>query len=464
MEKIITKCIARLPNIENEISEDEYPIITTNKYQERINSAIKKCKNKFTHLIIYADREHFSNMEYFSGYDPRFEEALLILSEYCKPAIIAGDEGCSYAKKIPYDVDIILYPTFSLPSQPRDKSIKLSDIFKELGVTTESKVGLIGWKLFSEEDFINPEKQYDFPCFIINELVKIVDLNNVSNATGIMIDNNEGLRIVLDAEELVLCELAGTKSSRKTYNVLKNLKDGMTEIEASSFLNIDGDPLNAFPMVSFGKNLFLAVASPSHNRTLKQGDLVGAGMSYRRSLCHKTSYFVKDYSELTNDAKRMFDLYFRSLIKWYESIKVGITGGEVYKRVKEVVGDYKTAGIALNPGHLIHTEEWTNSPFSEGNNCLLKSGMAIQCDFASSLPLVNVCIHEEDGIILADKDLRAKIFKIAPKTYQRMMNRREFMIHELGIQLDESVLPTSDLPAVVFPCLKNINIVLARVL
>ena len=448
--------------MENVIGEGEYPIITSEIYTERIKKALEKCRGRYTHLVIYADREHFSNMEYFSGYDPRFEEALLILTVDDKPIIIVGDEGVGYAQKIPYDVDVIVYPPFSLPGQPRDKNVRLFDIFKTAGISDNSKVGLIGWKLFTEEDFENPEKQYDTPYFIFSELTKAVPGENISNATGILIGNDDGMRLVLEIEELVLCELASTKSSRNTYNILKNLREGMTEVEASSYLNIDGEPLCTHPMVSFGENLFLAVASPTHQKTLKHGELVGAGMAYRRSLCHKTSYFVDEYEELTEDAKRIFDTYFKALIKWYESVKVGVTGGQVYSNVKEVVKDYGAMGIGLNPGHLIFTEEWTNSPFIEDNNTVLKSGMAIQCDFASSLPELNICIHEEDGIILADMELQAEIKRSYPKSYQRMINRRKFMIEELGINLDETVLPTSDIPAVVFPCLKNLNIVFAK--
>ncbi|HZS93019.1 MAG TPA: hypothetical protein VFE42_36710 [Chloroflexota bacterium] len=30
-------------------------------------------------LLVYVDREHFANLAYLTGFDPRFEEALLIL-------------------------------------------------------------------------------------------------------------------------------------------------------------------------------------------------------------------------------------------------------------------------------------------------------------------------------------------------------------------------------------------------
>ena len=30
-------------------------------------------------FVVYADREHFANMAYLTGFEPRFEEALLLL-------------------------------------------------------------------------------------------------------------------------------------------------------------------------------------------------------------------------------------------------------------------------------------------------------------------------------------------------------------------------------------------------
>lgn len=460
MKRITTKALTYLPNFTSEITEKEYPVLGEAIYKKRIAAALDMCQDTFTHLIIYGDREHFSNMEYFTGYDPRFEEALLVISKD-NPVIIVGDEGCSYAAKIPFDIDIVVYPPFSLPGQPRDKSVRLSDILEKAGLKPDSKVGLIGWKLFSGDDFDHFRNQYDIPCFVYNEIVNVTGEKNITNATEIMIGNDEGLRMTLESEELVLCELAGTKSSRNTLRALKNLRKGMTEIEASAYLHIDGDPLIAYPMISFGDHLFLAVASPTHHVTLNHGDLVGVGMAYRRSLCHKTSYFVSDYSELSNDARCYFEIYFRALATWYESVKIGATGGEVYEKVKEVVEDYGKMGIGLNPGHMIHTDEWTNSPFGKGNTTVFKPGMAIQCDFGSSLPQYNVCIHEEDGVVLADSAMQEDIKRAYPKAYQRMIKRREFMKNELGIVLHDTVLPTSDLPGVVFPCAKNLNIILA---
>jgi len=462
MNKVLRKMISALPNIESAINSDEIPIISKQEYLCRIQAALKQSFGKYSYLIIYADREHFSNMEYFTGYDPRFEEALLILSEGQAPTIIVGDEGQSYAEKIPYDINIVVYPTFSLPNQPRNRNIKLSNILEDTGIKKDSKVGIIGWKSFDKDDFTNFQQQYDLPFFIMSEIFKIVEMKNLENAINIMVGNENGLRHNLDAKELVLCEIAGTKSSRNTYNVLRNLEDGISEQAASGFLNIDGDPLTAHPNINFGENIFYALASPSSKRKLQNGDLVGVGMAYRRSLCHKISFFVNNATELNADVESIYDIYFQAITKWYERVAIGSVAGEVYEAVKNIVADFAKMGIALNPGHLIHTDEWTNSPFVEGSEIVLCSGMAIQCDFTASLPELNIAVHAEDGIILASNEMQKEINAIAPQAYQRMINRREFMINVLGINIDSTVLPTSDMPAVIFPYLRNLNCVLAN--
>src|ERR1043165_5542134 len=48
-------------------------------------------------LVVYADREHFANLQWLTNYDPRFEEALLIVLPKGKPVLFIGNEGWSYS-------------------------------------------------------------------------------------------------------------------------------------------------------------------------------------------------------------------------------------------------------------------------------------------------------------------------------------------------------------------------------
>src|SRR3982751_1441195 len=65
-------------------------------------------------LVIYADREHSANLAWLTGFDPRFEEALLILSPGATPTLLAGPENLGRAQKSQIEVDARLYPPFGL--------------------------------------------------------------------------------------------------------------------------------------------------------------------------------------------------------------------------------------------------------------------------------------------------------------------------------------------------------------
>src|SRR5215470_15973197 len=98
----------------------EEPTIPASTYEARIAVA---CQRAFDGgcdvLMVYADREHFANLAYLTGFDPRFEEALLILVRGRPPVLLVGNEGVAYAAVVPAWVEVIRYQSFSLVTQPR---------------------------------------------------------------------------------------------------------------------------------------------------------------------------------------------------------------------------------------------------------------------------------------------------------------------------------------------------------
>ena len=54
-------------------------------------------------------------------------------------------------------------------------------------------------------------------------------------------------------------------------------------------------------------------------------------------------------------------------------------------------------------------------------------------------------INAEDGILLADKELRTQIEEQYPALWKRIEKRRKYMIEQLGIPILEEVLPLSGL-------------------
>ncbi|MBL0309252.1 MAG: hypothetical protein IPP77_06120 [Bacteroidetes bacterium] len=64
-----------------------------------------------------------------------------------------------------------------------------------------------------------------------------------------------------------------------------------------------------------------------------------------------------------------------------------------------------------------------------------------------------VVANAEDGIALADEELRGRWEKEFPESWKRIQQRRDFMMNQLGINLKPEVLPLSNIPAYYSPYL-----------
>ena len=58
------------------------PPPSTSELEARIDKLRASMEErKLTHIVVYGDREHFANLAYLTGFDPRFEESLLIVGK-----------------------------------------------------------------------------------------------------------------------------------------------------------------------------------------------------------------------------------------------------------------------------------------------------------------------------------------------------------------------------------------------
>ena len=84
-------------------------------------------KRQLSHLVVYGDREHFANLAYLTNFDPRFEEALLVVRQDENPLLIVGNECESYLPISPLWQAGVLrterFQDFSLLDQPRSDSL-----------------------------------------------------------------------------------------------------------------------------------------------------------------------------------------------------------------------------------------------------------------------------------------------------------------------------------------------------
>lgn len=124
---------------------EEIPVIGDAVYQLRLDELRKRMDQAgLDAVLVYADREHTANFTYLTGFDPRFEEALFILSAGHDPVIITGPENIGRARGSKNASTAILSPTFGLLGQDRTKTPPLADLLSDAGIQKAYKVGVAG--------------------------------------------------------------------------------------------------------------------------------------------------------------------------------------------------------------------------------------------------------------------------------------------------------------------------------
>lgn len=430
------------------------PTVSANTYLKRLTKLRQIMQAQdLQAVIIYADREHTANLTYLCGYDPRFEEALLIVTPENIPALLVGNEGMGYAELCPIPIRRILYQPFSLMGQDRSKSQTLLQIFTNESIINNKKIGIAGWKYYTSEEFDAPETIFETPSYIVDTLRQMVGYDKVVNVNAIFMNPVNGLRIINEAEQLAAFEFAACHTSEGLKNVLFHLQLGMTEYEAATLMQANGFPHAAHTMLTCGNRAAYGLPSPSMN-TLKVGERFTMAMCLWGALNARAGWLVCDETELPENIRdyviKLAIPYFRAVTRWYEHIGIGVTGGELYDIIHQEIGD-PFFGVHLNPGHYIHLDEWVHSPIFKNSNIILQSGMALQVDV---IPATNSDYHTiniEDGIALADEALRNEIAQHYPEMWQRIQARRAFMQEVIGINLKPEVLPFSNIPAYLPP-------------
>lgn len=422
------------------------PVIPVELYEQRIGRARARAEAAgYDALVVYADREHFANLTYLTGYDPRFEEALLILVPGRIPALLVGNEGMAYSAVTDVNLERVLYQTFSLPGQPRSASKPLRDILGDAGLAAGQTVGIAGWKYFESVEAPEPERWIDAPSFITDG---IRDLGcDVRNANRLFMSSRDGLRAINEVEQLARFEFASTYSSQFVRNLIFNVRPGLSELDAMPLAGLNGIPLSDHPILVAGPRTSMFIPSPSAY-VLREGDPIFAAIGVWGGNTARAGFLVADASgmsrEVADYVERLVEPYFAAIVEWYETIGIGVTGGELWSIINRRLGD-PFFGVGLNPGHLLHLDEWVSSPIYEGSNEQLQSGMMVQVDV---IPLTHSAYHMsniEDGIALADEATRAELQERYPEAWGRIRARRAFMRDVLGIRLRPEVLPFSNL-------------------
>ena len=435
-----------LPDFGMPATRPEVPAAT---YARRVIALRERAGGRgYDRLVVYADREHSANLAFLTGFDPRFEEALLVLGPDDPPAMLVGNECWGTAGAAPLPVRRHLFQDFSLPAQPRDRSRPLGEILAGEGIGRGSRVGVLGWKTYADHSRI------EAPAFIADALRALAGpAGVVENANDLMIDPGDGLRVINDVDQLAVFEHAACQTSDGIRRLLAGVRPGMTEAEAVRLLNWNGMPLSCHLMLTAGPRAAFGLLSPG-DRAIASGDPLTVAFGVWGALNCRAGFVVEDAAGLPSGiadyVDRLVAPYFEAVAEWYGALHVGQRGGVLQEIIDRRLGD-PFFGIGLNPGHQLGLDEWVSSPVFPGSTVELRSGMALQVDIIPATGTPWFTTNIEDGIALADAGLRRAFASAYPDAWMRVQRRRTFMREALGIDLHPDVMPFSNIPAFLPP-------------
>ncbi|WP_374333741.1 M24 family metallopeptidase [Aestuariivirga sp.] len=433
-----------LPDFGSPVTE---PVLDRGLYATRLERLARRmAEHGLDALVIYGDREHMANICWATGHDPRFEEALLLVVPGRPPTLFAGNEGYPYAEAAPGPFERRLWQPLSLMGQPRDRYTPLADLLRDGGLNTGQRIGLAGWKGFESADGVFDPHWFETPQYLVETLKRF---GEVSNAALLFMHPEDGLRSLNEAEQIACFEYAATKTSSAIRDFIIGLRPGMSEHEACRNMGLDGAMQSVHINMSSGPRARYGLCSPSQ-RVIQRGDPIVLGYGLPGALNCRAGFVAEDAGDLApgirDYVERLVAPYFGAAVAWYETIGIGVAGGALHDAVMSRLSD-PFFGIGLNPGHLIHLDEWVHSPIRKGSRLKLRSGMALQCDIIPATGTDYFTSNIEDGIALADEALRGELADHYPGAWSRIVKRRHFMTEALGITLRPEVLPLSSIPA-----------------
>jgi Xaa-Pro aminopeptidase len=403
-------------------------------------------------LVLYGDREHSANLLWASGFDPRFEEALMVVRHEGPPLLVAGNECLSYTAASPAvaagDIAVAHCASLSLLSQPRG-SERLDTILAR-AVPAGGRIGAAGWKYWGADEVDDPAHALDLPSVIADLLRQIGE--EVVNVGEMFMDPGHGLRCTVGPDDIARLEFANQMAAGAVRRIAFALREGMTDFEAVAEGRIGGLPLGCHVT-------FATAGMARHGLTGPVGEVIARGHPISFNVCHwgsnvcRAGWVAEGEDDLPATARGHLEdfvaPYLAAMSRWCAMMRPGVTGGAVQAAMDEALPGF---GVTLNPGHLIGTDEWISSPILPGSELPLRSGMAMQSDVIPDHP-AHGSTRMEDGYVIADADLTDALIEAHPAVATRILKRAEFMRDVIGLDVPGCLMPLADTCGIIAPFL-----------
>ena len=400
-------------------------------------------------VVVYGDREHAANLIFLCNLDPRFEEALLVLGRG-RRTLILGKEDIGYLPVVPIEVEAILCPTLSLMGIDRAGGESVEGALRAAGIRSGDRVGVVGWKALLPGESSGSFSPIFAPAFIVDTLREICgQAALVVDVTGALMNARSGLRSFCSADQIAVFEYGASRCSAWVMEILRAAHPGVSERDAFRSVPWGGEPFSYHATFASGADVAVGLRSATARR-LELGDAAIAAIGLWGGNCARGGLIAASESDLGAASEGYLERfaipYWRAMASWYAALAVGVDGGELFAEITGLLAG-EVFGSSLNPGHLIHYDEWLDSPIRAGSDDPIASGMVLQSDIIPTGIRPGWTANCEDTVALGDGDLRAEIALRHPELWARITARRSFLRDRLGIPVAEEVLPLSCTPA-----------------
>ena len=415
------------------------PTVPAEEYERRLAALYHAAQADW--VAVYADREHYANLVYLLNFDPRFEEALLLLGPNGRRFLVLGNEDMGYTSVLPVPVELVLCQTFSLGGQPRETAANLKTALAGLGLLHGQTVSVVGWKYLEPGEGDEPEAPAFVPAFFADVLRALVSPGGkVWDGTALLMHPESGLRLLNSADQIAAFEWAARNASAAVFAVLRGARPGMSEMQAMRGMSYAGLPMSMHPIFVSGKGELNGLRSPGE-RVLEYGDAVSTAVGYWGSLVCRAGLLLgePDWSFFESTVAP----YYRALAAWYTTARIGATGDEIIQAVTSAFEGSPLRSM-LNPGHLTSFDEWLHTPVRPGSREKIASGMVFQSDIIPTPLPPGRSLNCEDTVAFAHAALRAEIRSAHPVLWKRVQGRRGFIQDALGVSLPDETLPLGD--------------------
>ena len=412
-------------------------------------------------LVIYGDREHAANLHWLTGFDPRFEEAVMVVTPG-DALLLAGNECLPYTGISPLvaagDVRVGLCSSLSLPSQPRPGR-RLAD-WLTTAVPEGSAVGMVGWKWFGPGEMDDPAQALSVPSFLADPVRAIA--GRVTDATDLFMHPGHGLRARVTADDIARLEFSNQLAAHALTRMVFAFREGMTDFDAYRAAQVEGLPMGCHSTFATGTRAEQGLSGPT-GQVLRRGQAISFNICHWGSNICRSGWLASVPGDLPGPARDYLNVfagpYVAAMSDWCALMRPGVAGGEVWAAMQAAL-PHDMFGLFLNPGHLIGLDEWMSSPIYEGSLEPLASGMALQMDVIPGHPVYGSS-RMEDGYVIADAALQADLAARFPAVAARCAARADFMRDTIGMAVPDCLLPLADTCGIVAPFLLDPGQVIA---